>query len=111
MSPYAPPNDVHGQHQKDDKPTNTSSERYAPKPKASKINASAQLVEQPPVVKRMGRRKTGRNIQFNQSVTAKTANAFYEMQSKLNIPMGAVLERAIKALQASEKQRRTKKGQ
>jgi len=61
-------------------------------------NKPAPAKDDQPLVRRMGRRRTGRNVQFNQSVTAETANRFYDLQAQLNVPMGEVLERASLAL-------------
>jgi hypothetical protein len=58
-----------------------------------------------PEIRRMGRRTTGRNIAFNQTVTADTANLFYDLQRKMDVPMGEVLERAAEALQSSVRHR------
>ena len=54
-----------------------------------------------PLVRRVGRRKTGRNIPFSQMVTLETANLFYDMQRQMDVTMGEVLERAAKSLQKS----------
>ena len=70
----------------------------APVKTKPKRPAKAKAVVEPPKIRRMGRRRTGRSVQFNQSVTAETANNYYDMQAKLDIPMGAVLELAIGAL-------------
>jgi len=55
------------------------------------------------VVRRPERKRTGRNFKFNQTITPETAQAFYDMQAKLGIPMGAVLELAIEALKKEKK--------
>lgn len=77
-------------------------EKTPDKPKPATKRAAKKTPSKPeqPEIRRMGRRRTGRNIPFNQTVNAQTANAFYEAQEQLDIPMGAVLERAIKALKA-----------
>ena len=61
--------------------------------------------DEAPVIRRIGRRKTGRNIAFSQTVTADTANLFYDMLREMNVPMGEVLKRAAEALQKSERHR------
>ena len=70
-----------------------------PKRKAKPpARARARAAPEKPEIRRIGRPRTGRSVQFNQSVTAETANAYYDTARELGIPMGAVLERAIAAL-------------
>lgn len=76
-------------------PRKTAASAVKPKTKAA---TKPKAAPEAPKIRRMGRRRTGRSVQFNQSVTAETANNYYDMQAKLDIPMGAVLELAIAAL-------------
>lgn len=46
-----------------------------------------------------GRRKTGANVPFSQTVTAETANRFYALQEEMGGTMGTVLARAAQALE------------
>lgn len=71
-----------------------------------KPNKQARAGRDTSKVKRPGRKLTGRNFPFNQTVTPETAQAFYDVQAKLDIPMGAVLERAVKALQSELKRKK-----
>lgn len=49
------------------------------------------------------RRVTGRNQQLNVKVTAAVAEQFYAMADELDVPLGALLERALAALAAESK--------
>ena len=76
-----------------------------PKPKAKPASKPAKKPSaEKPKPKRIGRKKTGRNIKFNHSVTLETSDGFYDLYEKLNqtepggVTMGEVVERAWRAL-------------
>ena len=46
---------------------------------------------------------TGRNQQINIKATAETIAAFYRLADEKHVPLGELLERALEALEASEK--------
>lgn len=48
------------------------------------------------------RRKTGRNQQINIKATEETITALYRIADDLDLPLGAVLERALEALEKVE---------
>jgi len=79
------------------KPAPIETKKTAAAPKKTKgraVKAGAAIV-----VRRPPRKRSGRNYKFSQTVTPETAQRYYDMQAKLDIPMGAVLEQAIAALE------------
>jgi hypothetical protein len=55
--------------------------------------------EAKPVKRAQRRRRTGRNLQLNLKVAAKTLESFYEITDRQGWVLGETLERAIAALQ------------
>lgn len=54
------------------------------------------------------RRTTGRNRQINIKATEETIEALYRMADDLDLPLGAVLERALEALEEKTRRDATK---
>lgn len=96
---------------KPDEASQSKSSRTA-RPQSAKSNTAKTLQKKSRAgrdtsgVKRPGRKLTGRNFPFNQTVTPQTAQAYYDVQAKLDVPMGAVMERAVRALQAELKRKK-----
>jgi hypothetical protein len=55
-----------------------------------------------PPVRTQRRRTTGRNRQINIKATEETITALYRIADELDLPLGAVLERALAALEQNE---------
>jgi len=71
-------------------------ESPAKRPAATKKTKQPAAAKEQP--RRVGRKKTGRNVAFNQTVSLDTANMFYDLHGELDITMGEILERAALAL-------------
>ena len=71
-----------------------------PSRKAQRRPADAEVarVAPSPVPLRRRRRTTGRNRQINIKATEKTIAELYRIADELDLPLGAVLERALEAL-------------
>jgi hypothetical protein len=61
---------------------------------------SRQALREPKAPRRKRRvHRTGRNRQFNIKATAETVDRFYKMADERQVPLGALLERALDALE------------
>ena len=105
-----------------DKPTQDLSD-FAPKPKAeqrkpvdnAKIDQIAQengfpsrqaerTAKAPPQALRPQRRfTTGRNQQINIKATSETIDRLYRIADQKHVPLGEILQRALEALETSER--------
>lgn len=55
-----------------------------------------------PAPRQQRRHTTGRNQQINVKATAETVEQFYRLADELAVPLGEVLARALKALEATK---------
>lgn len=55
-----------------------------------------------PAPRQQRRHTTGRNQQINIKATAETVEQFYRLADELGVPLGEVLARALKALEATK---------
>lgn len=79
--------------------TNSSAPK---KSKTGKRKPKGSKKATPVVVVKRKRKKSGATYKFSQTTTPVTAQRYYDMQAKLDITMGAVLAKAIDALEKSE---------
>lgn len=63
----------------------------------------ASKTESKPVLRQQRRYTTGRNQQINVKATAETIERFYRIADEMRVPLGEVLDRALEALEKSEK--------
>jgi hypothetical protein len=63
----------------------------------------ASKPETKPAPRQQRRYTTGRNQQINVKATSETIEQFYRIADEMNVPLGEVLARALKALDKAEK--------
>ena len=104
-------------------PLDAALEEFEPQPRDDKPRADRTAIEQlakengfvsrdarkletaatTPPVRRQRRFTTGRNMQINIKATAETIARFNALAEALNLPAGALLERAVEAMEAKQK--------
>jgi transcription initiation factor TFIIIB Brf1 subunit/transcription initiation factor TFIIB len=74
-----------------------------PSRKAQGATPSARAEETPSPTRRPRRHVTGRNRQINIKATEETIDTLYRIADDLGLPLGAVLEQALTALEKQSK--------
>ena len=69
---------------------------------AAENNFYSRQAAKPTTPRPQRRYMTGRNQQLNIKATAETVEQFYRLADELGVPLGEVLARALKALEATK---------
>lgn len=80
-------------------PSRKAAAPKAPEPAAKKVPPSAKASSP---ARQPRRRTTGRNRQINIKATEETIETLYRVADEMDLPLGAVLERALEALAAAK---------